>query len=117
MLGWRSTQEVAIVSLRIAMLVALVGAGCANLTPEQKAMHELFLDVAYQCETRFHTIHVDQVDLEGGVQIHADADSRTEYRPFVACYSEGLKARAEALRKAGKPVPDALLREPDVQLD
>jgi len=106
------------VSLRIAMLVALVGAGCAaNLTPEQTAMHEIFLDVAYQCESRYHTIHVDQADLEGGLLIHADADSRSEYRPFVACYSEGLKARAEALRKAGKPVPDALLREPDVQLD
>ena len=106
-------------SLRIAMLVALMSAGCvaANLTPEQKAMHEIFLDVAYQCENRYHTIHVDQADLDGGLQIHADADSRSEYRPFVACYSEGLKARAEALRKAGKPVPDALLREPDVQLD
>ena len=106
-------------SLRIAMLVALVGAGCAaaSLTPEQKAMHELFLDAAYQCEARFHTIHVDQADLDGGLQIHADADSRSEYRSFVACYSDGLKARAEALRKAGKPVPDALLREPDVALD
>src|SRR5262249_12275889 len=77
-LGWRSRREVAIVSLRIAMLVALVGAGCAaNLTPEQTAMHEIFLDVAYQCESRYHTIHVDQADLEGGLQIHADADSRS----------------------------------------
>jgi hypothetical protein len=110
---------VAIVNLRIAMLMALVGAGCApaNLTPEQKAMHEIFVEVAYQCETRFHTIHVDQVDLDGGLTIHADADSRTEYRPFVACYSDALEARAEARRKAGQPVPDALLREPDVELD
>ena len=105
-------------SLRIAMLVALVGAGCAaNLTPEQKAMNEIFLDVAYQCESRYHTIHVDQADLEGGLQIHADADSRTEYRPFVTCYTDGLKARVESMRKAGQPVPEALTREPDVVLD
>ena len=63
------------------------------------------------------TIHVDQVDLDGGVKIHADADSRTEYRAFVNCYIESLKARAEARRKAGLDVPDALTREPDVELD
>jgi len=103
---------------RIALVASLVGAGCAaNLTPEQKAAHEIFVEAAHQCESRFHTIHVDLVDLDGGLKIHADADSRTEYRPFVACYTEGVKARAEARRKAGQPVPEALLREPDVELD
>ena len=100
------------------MVTVLLLAGCATaMTPEQKMVHEIFVEVAYQCESRFHTIHVDQVDLEGGLKIHADADSRTEYRPFVACYTDGLKARAEARRKAGQQVPDALTREPDVELD
>jgi hypothetical protein len=107
------------VDRRIAMLVtALSLAGCAMaLTPEQKMLHELFVEAAHQCESRYHTIHVDQVDLDGGVKIHADADSRSEYRAFVNCYVEGLKARAEARRKAGLDVPDALTREPDVELD
>jgi len=100
------------------MVTVLLLAGCATaMTPEQKMVHEIFVEVAYQCESRFHTIHVDQVDLEGGLKIHADADSRTEYRPFVACYTDGLKARAETRRKAGQQVPDALTREPDVELD
>ena len=100
------------------MVTVLLLAGCATaMTPEQKMLHEIFVEVAYQCESRFHTIHVDQVDLEGGLKIHADADSRTEYRPFVACYTDGLKARAETRRKAGQQVPDALTREPDVELD
>lgn len=105
--------------LRKLGLVALLGAGCAGMTmtPEQKMVHEIYVEVAYQCESRYHTIHVDQVDLEGGLKVHADADSRTEYRPFVACYVEGLKARAEARRKAGQTVPEALTREPDVELD
>jgi hypothetical protein len=96
----------------------LLGAGCAaSMTPEQKMVHEIFVEVAGHCESRYHTIHVDRIDLEGGVKIHADAESRSEYRPFVACYVEGLKARAEARRKAGLPVLESLTREPDVELD
>src|SRR5262252_6614896 len=62
-------------------------------------LHEIFVEVAYQCESRFHTRHVDQVDLEGGLKVHADTDSRTEYRAFVTCYTDGLKARADVRRK------------------
>jgi hypothetical protein len=99
-------------------LLALVGAGCAaSMTPEQKLIHEIFVDAAHQCESRFHTIHVDQMDVDGGLKIHADADSRTEYRQFVSCYSESLKASAETRRKAGLPVPESLTRAPDVDLD
>jgi len=106
--------------VRRSMIVVglFLGMGCAaNMTPEQKALHEIFLDTAYRCESQYHTIHVDQIGLDGGLQIHADADSRTEYRAFVACYIDGLKARAEVLRKAGQPVPEGLTREPDVELD
>ena len=99
------------------LTLGLLGAGCATMTPEQKLAHEIFVEAANQCESRYHTIHVDQVDLDGGLKLHADADSRGEYRPFVACYHEGLKARAEARRKAGQPVPDALMQEHDVELD
>jgi len=97
---------------------ALVIAGCAgNMTPEQKMAHEIFVQVASLCESRYHTIHVDQIDLEGGLKIRADADSRTEYRPFVACYVEGLKTRTEERRKAGQPELEGLTRVPDVELD
>jgi len=103
---------------RLMTVAALLLGGCAAaMTAEQKIAHEIFVEAAHQCESRYHTIHVDRVDLDGGVKIHADADSRTEYRAFVSCYVEGLKARAEARRKAGLPVPEALTREPDVELD
>ncbi|HTY79727.1 MAG TPA: hypothetical protein VMI34_18020 [Candidatus Bathyarchaeia archaeon] len=103
---------------RWVVAMALFLAGCATaLTPEQKILHAVFVDVAHGCQSRYHTIHVDQVDLEGGLKIHADADSRSEYRAFVNCYVEGLKARAEAHRHAGQEVPEALLRTPDVELD
>jgi len=107
-------------SARSVMIAAalLLGAACAGLvTPEQQASHEIFVEAAHQCESRYHTLHVDLVDLEGNLKLHADADSRGEYRYFVACYHDGLRARADARRKAGLPVPEGLTREPDVELD
>jgi hypothetical protein len=97
--------------------LALVGAGCVSMTPEQKIVHEIFVEVASECESHYHTIHVDQVGLDGGLSIHADADSRGQYRAFVSCYHEGLKTRADVRRKAGQPVPETLMQDHDVELD
>jgi len=104
---------------RLMIMAALfLGAGCAmTLTPEQKLSHEIFVEAAHECQSRYHTIHVDLIDLEGSLKLHADADSRGEYRAFVACYHDALKARAEARQKAGLPVPDTLMHEHDVELD
>jgi hypothetical protein len=102
---------------RIWIVLGLFCLGCVTLTPEQKLSHELFVEAAGQCESRYHTVHVEQVDLDGNLKARADADSRAQYRDFVACYHEGLKARAEARRKAGLPVPEALTTEKDVDLD
>jgi len=104
-------------TLRAWTGLGLLAAACTTMTPEQKLVHQLFVEAAGHCESRYHTMHVDQVDLEGGLKVHADADSRTEYRAFIACYHESLKAKAAAMRQAGQPVPEALLQEPDVELD
>jgi hypothetical protein len=98
------------------IVLALAGAGCVTMTPEQKLVHELFVEAATKCESRYHTIHVDLIGLDGSLQIHADAESRGEYSGFVACYHETLKAVAESRRKAGLPVPDVLTQEHDVEL-
>ena len=98
------------------IVLALAGAGCVTMTPEQKVSHELYVEAAHACQTRYHTIHVDLVGLDGSLQISAEAESRSEYRPFVACYHETLKGFAESRRKAGLPVPDGLMQEHDVEL-
>jgi len=97
--------------------LALLGAGCVSMTPEQRLSHEIFLDAAGHCESRYHTLHVDQVDLDGNVKVHADADTRSEIRQFTACYRDTIKDRVDSLRKSGKPVPDLLTKEPDIELD
>ena len=97
--------------------LSLLAAACMTMTPEQKLVHQHFVDAAVQCESRYHTIHVDQIDLDGGLKIHADADSRTEYRAYVSCYHDALKTKAAAMRQAGQPVPEALLQDHDIELD
>ena len=97
--------------------LVLLGAGCVSMTPEQRVSHGVFVDAAGQCESRYHTLHVDQIDLDGNLKVHADADSRGEIRQFIACYRATIKDRADDLKKAGKGVPDLLLKDPDVELD
>ena len=97
--------------------LALLGAGCVSMTPEQRLSHEIFLDAAGHCESRYHTLHVDQVDLDGNLKVHADAESRGEIRQFTACYRDTIRDRADSLKKSGKTVPDLLMKEPDVELD
>ena len=97
--------------------LALLGAGCVSMTPEQRLSHDIFLDAAGYCESRYHTLHVDQVDLDGNVKVHADADTRAEIRQFTACYHDRIKDRVDSLKKSGKTVPDLLTKEPDVELD
>ena len=101
----------------IWIVLVPAAAACVTLTPEQKLSHELFVEAAHECQSRYHTIHVEQISLDGSLQISAAAESRSEYRPYVACYHEALKARAEARRKAGLSVPEALMQEHDVELD
>jgi hypothetical protein len=71
--------EVKMVNWRLMLLACVpLWTGCAgNMTPEQTMAHEIFVQVASHCESRYHTIHVDQIDLDGGLKIHADADSST----------------------------------------
>jgi hypothetical protein len=104
-------------ALGILAGIALFGAGCASMTPEQQLTHDIFMEAAGHCESRYHTIHVDQVALDGSVKVHADADSRGEIRQFTACYRDTVKDRVESLKKAGKPVPDMLMKDLDVELD
>lgn len=100
----------------IVIVLLLAGAGCVTMTPEQRLSHELFVEAAHACQSRYHTIHVDLIGLDGSLEISAEAESRSEYRPFIACYHETLRGFAESRRKAGLPVPEALTQEHDVNL-
>jgi len=91
--------------------------GCATITPEARLRNEIFWDAAVECESRYRTLHLDQIDSDGNVTMHADAESRHQLRPFIECYQKGVQARIAQRRQAGLPVPDTLNQEPTAEVD
>jgi hypothetical protein len=99
------------------ILVVLVFAACESMSPDARLRSEIFWDAAKACESRFRTLHIDRIDSEGNVSMHADAESRMDLPRFNECYREGLRARIEDRRRAGLTVPDMPVPEPSAELD
>jgi hypothetical protein len=94
-----------------------VMAGCASTTLETRLSNEIYWDAAVECESRYRTLHLDQIDRDGNVTMHADAESRHELRPFIECYQKGVRARIDKRRGAGQPLPENLNLEPTAEVD
>ncbi|HUM15826.1 MAG TPA: hypothetical protein VL086_09060 [Candidatus Nitrosotalea sp.] len=99
-----------------AVVVALLGMGCATMTPEQQLRVDLLWEAARSCD-HFGTLSVTGIDVEGTVSLRANADSRAEFRSFMECFREAVAVRIERRRHAGEPVPPELLREPTAEID
>jgi hypothetical protein len=90
---------------------------CATMTPEARLKDEIYWEAAKECESRYRTLHLDRIDLDGSASMHADAESRHELPAFNECYRQGVRTRAEKRRQAGLPVPETLNQEPTADLD
>ncbi len=90
---------------------------CASMTPEARVSDEIFWEAAKACESRHRTLHLDRIDSDGGVTMHADAETRHELPAFTECYRKGVRAGAEKRRQAGLPVPETLNLEPTAEID
>ena len=101
----------------LALSVGLACVGCVSMTPEAKLQNEICWDAAKQCETRYRTLHLDRIDSEGNLSMHADAESRQELPGFSACYRAGIQSEIERRRKAGLPLPDKVNAEASADLD
>ena len=104
-------------SIVLASIAFLCAAGCESMTPEARLRSEIFWDAAKVCESRYRTLHLDRIDSEGNVSMHADAESRHELPAFNACYRQGLREQVEARQKAGLTVPEMPAQEPTADLD
>lgn|SRR5262245_10443695 len=104
-------------SIFVILSALLFSAGCQSMTPEARARADIFWDAAKACETRYRTLHIDRIDPDGNVNMHADADSRQELPAFNECYRQGIQAQIEARRKAGQTVPEMPPGEPTADLD
>lgn len=101
----------------LSILVLLFAHGCETMTPDAHLRSEIFWEAAKACESRFRTLHIDRIDLEGNVSLRADAESRVELPAFNRCYREGLRTRIEERRRAGLAVPEMPAEEPSADLD
>jgi hypothetical protein len=105
-------------TLPMLVTAAMVLAGCAsNMSPEAKLRNDVFWEAATQCESKYRTLHLDRIDIDGGITMHADAETRSELQPFKDCYRQAVKDRIEKRQKAGLPIPAELNVEPTVDLD
>ena len=99
-----------------AIAALLVTAACSTMTPEQHLRMDVFWEAARECD-HFGTLSVTGIDVDGTVSLRANADSRAEYRPFLACFRQAVGARIDRRREAGLLVPPELLKEPNAEID
>ena len=97
--------------------VLMIVAGCAAVTPDAALRNEIYWDSAVECESRYRTLHVDQIDSQGNATLHSDAEARHELGPFNDCYRKAVRARVERKRQAGQAVPEAFDRVPSADID
>jgi len=109
--------EAIMVRLLLAATALCAMTGCATTTPEARLTNEIYWDAAVECESRYRTLHLDQIDREGNVTMHADAESRHELRPFIECYQTGVRARIDQRRRTGQPLPDSVNESPAAEID
>jgi hypothetical protein len=103
-------------SIPVILTGLLLASGCGTMTPDSRARDDIFWEAATACESRYRTLHIDRIDREGNVSMHADAESRHELPAFNECYRHGIRAQVEARKRAGLPVPD-VPQEPTGDLD
>ena len=99
------------------ILAVLFAAGCESMGHDTRLRSEIFWDAAKACESRFRTLHIDRIDSDGNVSMHADAESRMDLPPFNECYRRELQMQIEHRRNAGLTVPEMPQQEPTAELD
>jgi|SRR5262245_34361263 len=107
--------------MRLAVMIMMIGglvcAACASMSPDAKVRNDIYWDAAKECEGRFRTLHLDRIDKEGNLSMHADAEGRQELPGFNTCYRAAVKQQVERREKAGATIPEGLNREPSADLD
>ena len=110
---WRM-RTLAILFMATVTLIA----GCAGaMSPGAKLRNEVFWEAATQCENRYRTLHLDRIDIDGRITMHADAESHGELEAFTKCYRQAVSDRVDRRRRAGLSIPDELTVAPTVELD
>ena len=119
----------------LVMATVTLIAGCAAvMSPGAKLRNEVFWEAATQCESDTLLIVGSnmpyaeflpaegkargvQIDIDGRITMHADAESHGELEAFTKCYRQAVSDRVDRRRRAGLSIPDELTVAPTVELD
>jgi hypothetical protein len=105
-------------ALSTAACATLLTLACSTMAPPDARLRtEIFWEAAVACESRYRTLHLDRVDMDGNVTLHADAESRQELAQFTQCYRAGVQTRIDRRQQDGLPVPDVAARDLTVEID
>ena len=103
---------------RHAFLATVLIAGCATAASHEHAAHmDVYFSAARECERRNLTVHVERVFQNGDVAIYTDQDTRIEVARFINCYRETIRRNVDTFRQAGRPLPETINLEPEVDID
>jgi len=92
--------------------------GCATTASHEHAVHmDVYFSAARECERRNLTVHVECVFQDGAVAIFTDQDTRIEVARFISCYHETIRRNVDTFRRAGRPLPETINLEPEVDID
>jgi len=79
---------------RLLLVLALLGAGCATMSPQETALRELMWHAATGCATGT-AITVTDIDSYG--RVHYSTRGMSEVPQFTACYSQ--RSREELAKR------------------
>ena len=115
--GMWSLWRMRALAILVMATVTLIAGCAAVMSPGAKLRNEVFWEAATQCENSYRTLHLDRIDIDGRVTMHADAESHGELEAFTKCYRQAVSDRVDRRRRAGLSIPDELTVAPTVELD
>ena len=115
--GMWSLWRMRALAILVMATVTLVAGCAAGMSPGAKLRNEVFWEAATQCENSYRTLHLDRIDIDGRISMHADAESHGELDAFTKCYRQAVNDRVNQRRRTGSSIPDELTAAPTVELD
>ena len=91
----------------VVSLATLSLGACATMPPEQAEREAIWLQAARECESRFATIRVKQIDSYGRLWLELWQGAQYEVAPFEQCWKEKveeqMRSPAKQIAPTGRP--------------
>jgi hypothetical protein len=100
----------------IALGILVLAGGCAGTTQNTGAFG-IYWDASRECESRYRSLRVHRIDVNGDLTVSADLDLPSELAAFTRCYREQIQQGAARWQQAGQALPETFNQSPTVEID